>query len=318
MNKEILLESILKNSLSEKSKFNINESLSVSLTDSLKESNVDTDSNVDIDTYELFVKEVISDNIRTMLAYDICDVTPISSPKTIVLARESNKDKFKIISKSVEVQNTKCSFEITHEAIEDLKAISGNTTLFTNYMAAFTKNKQNAEFMKYIKDNAVKVDDFTLPKEAKENNEINLFYINKKVNDLISDMNKENFKTYDAFCILPSSQSGGILGLGSTYSKSVGILDDNSRSTLFYLGEINNVEYYINPDPKETDTIIGLHSKKEKGVSSLLFFPYNYIVNVADRVTDDHIIYNVWCRNLWTLNPMHTPDKPMLVKLKFL
>ena len=298
MTENEIFEVLLKNSLNELKKVvNLNES-------------------VEIEPYEKMLGDIIRDNIKTYIAYDIADVQPQNTPNGIMLARPTRLDKFEIIKKSISVKTKKNSYKVTQEFIDDLNAVSGTTEIFQDFVISKTKNDETMDLVNFLKTNAIAVSNLTLPQEAKENNETNLFYINKKVNDEIIKLNKTNFRTFDGFCILPQSQAGGILGMSFTYSKINQQLSSLNRANNFYLGSVNNVKYYLNPDSSADDVIVGLNSKIERGVSSLIYCPYSIMTNSALDNNTGEKIYNIWVRDLYEINPLHSTTNPLLVKFK--
>lgn len=295
---------------------NLNEIQEKLLENSINSKSLNETNSADLENYDQLIGNIIKDTIRTHIGYDICDVQVLKGPQGKVFARASRLDKFEILSKNVITEAEKTDVEISPEALDDLVALTSSSNLFTDFVVSSTKRKSGLKLIKFLTDNAEVVGNLTLTGESLDNNETNLFYINKKVNDEIGKMNKQNFRTYDAFCILPYNQVGGILGLSFTYSKIADQANDHDRATGYFLGKINNVRYYINPDENATDVIVGLNSKVETGNSAVIFSPYNIIINSAISPENGHKTYHVWVRNGYTLSPLHTTANPMLVKFK--
>lgn len=290
--------------------------LSEILLENAKKEKLFETASSDIENYEEFLNSVISDNIRTFIGYDIADVQPLKQPTGRIFARSSRLDKFEIVSKPVTCTEKKSTIEISQEAQDDLKALTGSDELLTNFIVAKTKRDESLALVAALKAAAIPVNNITITGDNLNNHETNLFFISKKVNEEIAKMNKDNFKTYDAAVILPVNNAGGILGMSFTYSRSLNVVDDTNKARDYYLGSINQVSYYINPDPNETDVIITLNSKTDKGVSGLIYSPYNLIVTSSKHFETAHSFYNVFLRDAFTINPMHNTNSPFIVKFK--
>ncbi len=299
------------------------------LENSLKETSNLINEEVTTEYYQTMIGNVLKDKIRYGLFYNIADTQPLKQPMGVVFARIETTDdagniNFEIQKTLVNIQTHKVLTNITQEGLEDLLKLStyNNTeidnypALFENFVKTAAGHKEVTELLKIVKQNAIEKPALTLTgTEAAENGETNIFFIQKYVNELILQMNSNNFRTYDAFCLLPQSNVGGILGLGSTYSKIAQQTSD-SRAADYYLTTINNVKYYLNPDKNETNAIVGLHSTQERGCSALIYSPFSILTTNTTNPDNGERVLGIFVRSGLAINPLHTSENPLLVKFE--
>ncbi|AEF56848.1 hypothetical protein [Campylobacter phage vB_CcoM-IBB_35] len=293
------------------------------LENSLKETTNLINEGIDADFYQVMLGDILKDKIKSFIGHHIAEVQPMMQPSGYVFARQETQDTFKIIKKQIDVDTNKSIIKISQEAWEDLLNLSnlnkaGNEQtpeLFINWVKSSAAHKETEKIINLIKDNAVESVGIVLDdaNDSKQNAETNLFYISKKVNDLVIKMNTPNFRTYDSFCILPQTGVGGILSLSFTYSRIDDSTDEN-RANDYFLGKINNTRYYLNPNPNDNNAYVGLKSHKEKGVNSLIYSPYCMNLTTAYNYQSGERTVGIFTRNAYTIHPLHSPTTPMLYK----
>ncbi|EPY8037314.1 hypothetical protein ACXG0S_001894 [Campylobacter coli] len=293
------------------------------LENSLKETTNLISEGIDADFYQVMLGDILKDKIKSFIGHHIAEVQPMMQPSGYVFARQETQDTFKIIKKQIDVDTNKSIIKISQEAWEDLLNLSNlnkagdeqTPELFINWVKSSAAHKETEKIINLIKENAVDAGNLTLDdtNDAKQNAETNLFYISKKVGDLVIKMNSPNFRTYDSFCILPQTGVGGILSLSFTYSRIDDSTDEN-RANDYFLGKINNTRYYLNPNPNDNNAYVGLKSYKEKGVNSLIYSPYCMNLTTAYNYNSGERTVGIFTRNAYTIHPLHSPTTPMLYK----
>ena len=178
--------------------------------------------------------------------------------------------------------------------------------------ATFDETK---DFLKYITEQAVDTGTFTQPADSANNAEVALFSLVKYIGDKVIKINETFFRSYDGFCILPQKYADPILTLSFTYSRWDDS-DDKNKPCDYFLGKINNIKFYIHPDPKAEDCVVGIKSKSDKGVSSIIYTPYDVIITKAANSEDGVKTFGVFLRNGFVVNPLHTKEAPLLYKFK--
>lgn len=299
------------------------------LENSLKETSNLINEEVTAEYYQTMIGNILKDKIRYGLFYNIADVQTLKQPLGAVFARVESTDdagniSFEIQKTLVNIQTHKVLTNISQEGLEDLLQLStyNNTevdnypALFENFVKTAAGHKEVTELLKIVKDTAVQKDALTITgTEAEDNGETNIFFIQKYVNELILQMNSNNFRTYDAFCLLPQKNVGGILGLGSTYSKMAQQTNE-IRAVDYYLTTINNVKYYLNPDKTETNAIIGLHSSQERGCSALIYSPFSILTTNTTNPDNGERVLGIFVRSGLAINPLHSTENPLLMKFE--
>lgn len=293
------------------------------LENSLKETTNLISEGIDADFYQVMLGDILKDKIKSFIGHHIAEVQPMMQPSGYVFARQETQDTFKIIKKQIDVDTNKSIIKISQEAWEDLLNLSnlnkaGNEQtpeLFINWVKSSAAHKETEKIINLIKMNAVEANGIVLDdaNDSKQNAETNLFYISKKVGDLVIKMNTPNFRTYDSFCILPQTGVGGILSLSFTYSRIDDSTDEN-RANDYFLGKINNTRYYLNPNPNDNNAYVGLKSHKEKGVNSLIYSPYCMNLTTAYNYESGERTVGIFTRNAYTIHPLHSATTPMLYK----
>lgn len=293
------------------------------LENSLKETTNFINEGIDADFYQVMLGDILKDKIKSFLGHHIAEVQPMMQPSGYVFARQETQDTFKIIKKQIDVDTNKSIIKISQEAWEDLLNLSNlnkagesrTPDLFISWIKSSAAHKETEKIIDLFKNDAVDAGNLTLndTNDAKQNAETNLFYITKKVSDLVIKMNAPNFRTYDSFCILPQTGVGGILGLSFTYSRIDDSTDEN-RANDYFLGKINHTRYYLNPKPDDNNAYVGLKSHKEKGVNSLIYSPYCMNLTTTYNHNSGERTVGVFTRNSYTIHPLHSPTTPMLFK----
>lgn len=299
------------------------------LENSLKETSNLLNEEVTAEYYQTMIGNILKDKIRFGLFYNIADTQVLSQPVGVVFARVESVDDagnlgFEIKSQTIEINTYKTLTNITQEALEDLLKLSTYNqsstdeypALFENFVKSAAGHKEVTELLKIVEAKATQANALTLTgSDASDNGETNIFYIQKYVNELIIQMNADNFRTYDAFCILPQKNIGGILGLGTTYSK-LSQQNADTRAHDYYLTTINNVKYYLNPNKTATSAYVGLHSSVERGTSALIYSPFSILTTNTTNPDSGERVLGVFVRSGLAINPMHSDTTPMLMKFE--
>lgn len=279
--------------------------------------------------YQTMIGNLLRDKIRYGLFYNIADVQAMQQPVGMVFAKrrvvdptDPSKSTLEVISTKAEVQTFTDTASISQDAYEDMLRVStyngaDDTTIFEEFVKSIAGYQEVETLLKKIMNEAKVETALTLDPDASSSAETNIFVIHKYVNELILKMNSVNFRTYDAFCILPSKNIGGILGLGTTHSK-LSTQGEDERSHDYYLTTINNVKYYQNPDATSTTALVGLHSSKEKFSNSLVYCPFSVLTSATDDPDSGHKFLTVKIRSDLVINPLHdkNANNPLLIKFE--
>jgi|LWDU01.1.fsa_nt_gi hypothetical protein len=138
------------------------------------------------------------------------------------------------------------------------------------------------------------------------NAETSLFEITQRVQELVLKMNTPQYRTYDAFVILPYTAAATI----SALTKYIGQEENQSR---LIVSKIGKTTYYVNPSVSATKAYVGLHSNGEAS-SSIIVGDYQREIltsTFVESFQDNIAIVN---RYATAVNPLSTSGKEMLME----
>ena len=259
---------------------------------------------IDQENYEKLISKIIEDKMKNSLAYKICEIQPLTSPVGVVLSSKFT-NKLVVSKTKVEAETHKVKTEITQEALDDLTAISGSYDILTNFLRK-ASDKENQSFIDFLDTNAVVSSNIQYDATAKPNAETRLFYLIEKIGDIAATINKDSYKTYTSFCILPYKLAGSILAMSYTSN-----FDDEDLN----LGTYKKIKFFLNPDVTKDWVYVGLTQPDDPGSSSVIFSPYQYLAAKGTDPENGKEIVNVFNRYKITMNPL---DTQMVHKFKVL
>lgn len=260
---------------------------------------------IDQENYEKLISKIIEDKMKNSLAYKICEIQPLTSPVGVVLSSKFT-NKLVVSKTKVEAETHKVKTEITQEALDDLTAISGGYDILTNFLRKASDKEENQSFIDFLDANAVVSSNIQYDATAKPNAETRLFYLIEKIGDIAATINKDSYKTYTSFCILPYKLAGSILAMSYTSN-----FDDEDLN----LGTYKKIKFFLNPDVTKDWVYVGLTQPDDPGSSSVIFSPYQYFAAKGTDSENGKEIVNVFNRYKITMNPL---DTQMVHKFKVL
>ncbi len=292
---------------------------------SLNENTTDDISNTDN-----IIGSLIKEKYNDSLAYQICDVQPLTTPygKLFVSKIEDDTSDFKIVQKEVQVGLDIIQTSFTQEVLQDMNSMFSQSakTSAARVVSGESHKAENKKIINFLLTESTTLEAVTV--QDPENLESVLLQVSKKVSESVIEMNRENYKTLDSFCILGKDFAAAVLG-------SFDFMTEGNEKSLF-VGRVGRTDYYVNPFSNtasqftddfdyayesEDSTIpdycfVGLKSKTH-GQSSLTFCPYKY---EAEYVTDpDTLELILFIRNRYGLvtSPFHEPLKNRSMLHKF-
>jgi len=264
----------------------------------------DTDENLSIDG--VFQQGAVS-SLMSM----ICSIAPIHGPtgKLFNIKRKAGTDDFELVKSDALIHTTpaiKTGF--SQEAYQDiLSQYGGEANKIVGKIFRSISNEKENEYL-LAKLDAVAKDAGALVLTDAKNAESNLFEVTQKVHELVLAMNSKNFRTYQAFAVLPAKSLASIMAL----SNYAGALQKNERG--LFISQIGQTKFYMNPNPLSDTAYVGLKDAEEGGRSSLTFSPYMSEITSAtdpDTGNDSFFIHN---RFALTVSPLHEVGNEMLYK----
>lgn len=240
----------------------------------------------DIAQTDEIINAIIETKQYESLAYQICQVAPIHGPTggTFALVYESDKWQLKRGEVVVE-EDPMINTGFTKEAMQDLYTQFGKSA--TQFLArAFGGLSNMNENKRLLKQMAVFADSSAnLKLSSSGNAETSLYQIQKKVAEIVIQINASSFKSLDTFVVLPAAQAAYVMALSDR-------MTNNKVAKGLYLGSNGRTNYYLNPDPSVTDIFVGVYSNTP-GLSSMIMSPYFHTIRVATNPeTGNETIFN--------------------------
>jgi len=282
----------------------------------------------DVSLVNTMLSDLINEKYNSSLAYQICEVFPISSSQGSIYASKKNLNgDMEIVKKEIfpTIKNLETGF--TLEALEDIRHTFGKDIkkLSKMVLGGISEGEENQTLIDFL-DNESEIKTF-LTLSNPNNLRTSIYEISKKVSDSIIEMNKESYNTLDGFCILSPSWASSILG------SSLSISEGDKR--LLFVGKVGRCNYYVNPIPPGNQfdgafnsafannqnanieyNYVGLMSEVS-GHSSIVFSPHSYEIKyVTDPQTGNNKIF-IYNRYDINTSPLHNPSEGISMLHKF-
>ena len=227
-------------------------------------------TNADIGTADFSFNTLIEtfEELPTIsLLRAVAAVVPMkmSTGSIINLKRDAATNSFKTVQAALTI-NTASSNPIqsglSMEALRDLynQYQLDGYKIAANLLKGITDQAENDAFLAFLNANSLNTPVLTLT--APGNAEQNLFEITQRVQELVIKMNTPNFRTFDAFAILPYKVAAAISAL-SGYARG----DDDTEDRLI-VNKMGKTRYYVNPDVGATQAYVGLGSRDKSSMGS--------------------------------------------------
>tara|TARA_B100000586_G_scaffold258935_1_gene223883 strand:+ start:170 stop:1045 length:876 start_codon:yes stop_codon:yes gene_type:complete len=273
--------------------------------------------NDDIGTADFSFNKLIQtfEELSTIsLIRDIATVVPMKmSTGTIInIRRNASTNSFETVEATLTI-NTATSDPIQSgisiEAITDLKNQYGldGYKMAANMLKGITDAAENTAFITFLDSNSLATPVLTL--SDSNSAEPSLFEITQRVQELVIKMNTPNYRTFDAFAILPYKNAASISAL-SHYVRG-----DEEMKKALVVNKIGRTTYYVNPDVTTTTAYVGLsdHSKKTVGASSVIMgtFPQELLKSTYVESFQSNI--GLLNRYATAVNPLSDSGAEMLM-----
>tara|TARA_B100000959_G_C14991875_1_gene628302 strand:+ start:1785 stop:2678 length:894 start_codon:yes stop_codon:yes gene_type:complete len=248
------------------------------------------------------------------LIREIAAVVPMkySTGQIINIRRQGATNSFETVKSTLTV-NTATSDPIqtgiSVEVIQDLQNQYGldGYKIAANLLRGITDNDENTAFLTFLDANSLATPVLTLTDAASA--ETSLFEITQRVQELVIKMNTPNFRTFDAFVILPYKNAASISAL-SSYVREKELTEER-----LIVNRIGKTKYYVNPDVTATTAYVGLsdHDKNSLGASSVIMgtFPQELLRSGVQGTFQQNV--GLLNRYATAVNPLSTAGVEMLM-----
>ena len=235
-----------------------------------------------------------------------------STGKIVNIRKQAANDSFETVSANLTV-NTATSDPIqtglSLEAVTDLKNQYGldGYTIAGNLLKGIVDAAENTAFMTFLDSNSLSTTALTL--SDANSAEPSLFEITQRVQELVIKMNTPNFRTFNAFAVLPYKNAASISAL-SQYARG----DEETKKQLV-MSTIGQTKYYVNPDTTATTAYVGLKAKDKKsmGASSVIMGTFAQEILRSTHVESFQAKVGILNRYATAVNPLSDSGSEMLM-----
>lgn len=278
---------------------------------------VEETHNDDIGTADFSFNQVIKtfEQLHSIsLIRAIAAVVPMKmSTGTIInVRRNASTNSFETVEATLTINTATTnpiSSGISIEAIQDLKNQYGldGYKMAANMLKGITDKAESDAFITFLDTNALATPVLTL--SDANSAEPSLFEITQRVQELVIKMNTPNYRTFDAFAVLPYKNAASISAL-SQYARG----EEETKKALV-VNKIGSTMYYVNPDVTTTTAYVGLadHSKSSMGASSIIMgtFPQELLRSTHVESFQENV--GILNRYATALNPLSDTGAEMLM-----
>jgi len=219
--------------------------------------------NSDIGTADFSFNKLIDafEELPTVsLIRSIAAVVPMkmSTGSIINIRRNGVTNSFETVESTLTV-NTATSNPIqsglSMEALRDLHNQYGldGYVIAANLLKGITDKEENDAFITFLDANSLATPILTLTDPGSA--EMQLFELTQRVQELVIKMNTPDFRTYEAFTILPYKNAASISAL-SNYVRG-----EETEEKRLIINKMGKTMYYVNPDVTATKAFVGLHER---------------------------------------------------------
>ena len=235
-----------------------------------------------------------------------------STGKIVNIRKQAANNSFETVEANLTV-NTATSDPIqtglSLEAVTDLKNQYGldGYTVAANLLKGIVDAAENTAFMTFLDSNSLATPVLTL--SDANSAEPSLFELTQRVQELVIKMNTPNFRTFNAFAVLPYKNAASISAL-SQYARG----DEETKKQLV-MSTIGQTKYYVNPDTTATTAYVGLKSddKKSMGASSVIMGTFAQEILRSTHVESFQAKVGILNRYATAVNPLSVSGAEMLM-----
>lgn len=273
-----------------------------------------TSINIPSSETNLTADEMFQQSGIESLAMRICAVTPLQNPIGGVfnIKRKAGTNDLELVRKNVEVLPTELiKTGLSQEALQNIMNIFGkkSTQIIGNLFRGIANEIENTALLSLLRDKSKDYGELALSDSL--NFETNLGELMQRVNEIIIKMNQKNFRTYEAFAILPAVALTSIYSVGKLFNHH----EEFNENGLF-LTKIASTNFYLNPDVNDNYAYVGLNDFEDLGKSSLYFAPYQSQIIETNEYDTGNLVYFLINRFAISESPLHEVDDEMLYKFE--
>jgi len=260
------------------------------------------------------VIDIFSELPTSSILRNIAAVVPMkmSTGSVVNVRRNASTNSYETVEATLTVNTisaTPVSTGISVEVIQDLhnQYKEDGYKIAAGLLRGIIDKEENDALETFLSTNSLSTTALALT--STKNAEQALFEITQRVQELVLKMNTPNFRTYNAFVILPYKNAASVSSL-SKYLDG-----DTGDSNALVVSKVGKTTYYVNPDVTSTTVYVGLVETGDKvGASSIIMGDYVQEIVTANHAPSFQQRVGIINRYATVVNPLSTTGAEMLMK----
>jgi len=279
---------------------------------------IEKTTHADIGTADFSFNKVIDtfqELPTTSILRSIAAVVPMkmSTGSVINIRRNGVTNSFETVESTMTVNDVSAtplasglSVEVIHDLFRQYKESAYDYA--SALLRGIVDKAENDALITFLNTNSLNTTALVLTTPASA--EQTLFELTQRVQELVLKMNTPDFRTYEAFAILPYKYAASISAL-QTY---IGAKDENEKRLI--VSKIGKTIFYVNPDTTATKVYVGLadHDKKSIAASSIIVGDYQQEILRSTFVESFQENIGILNRYATVVNPLSTTGREMLME----
>lgn len=237
----------------------------------------------------------------------------LNGPNAGIFNLTDDGQDLKLVRENLNVFPSKAiNTHITQESLQDLVRMYGEQPAYkyvSRMLRGLCNMQENEKTLEFLRANSI--DDGPLELSDKLNAETQMFEITNKVQRLCLKMNSLTQRTFSAFAIIPYSHVSSIM---TTYAYTTG--DNTTDINELLVADFALMKYYVNPDPNDTYSYVGLRSAVQPYCSSAFFGEFTNDLQLVHDYNTGNLVFYIYNRFGICKSPLSTDDNPMLYKFE--
>jgi hypothetical protein len=277
---------------------------------------IEKTTHTDIGTADFSFNKVIDafqELPTTSILRSIAAVVPMkmSTGSVINIRRNGVTNSFETVESTMTVNDVSAtplasglSVEVIHDLFRQYKESAYDYA--SALLRGIVDKAENDALITFLNTNSLNTTALVLT--APSSAEQTLFELTQRVQELVLKMNTPDFRTYEAFAILPYKYAASISAL-QTY---IGAKDKDEKRLI--VSKIGKTIFYVNPDTTATKVYVGLAVNGSIAASSIIVGDYQQEILRSTFVESFQENIGILNRYATVVNPLSTSGREMLME----
>jgi hypothetical protein len=277
---------------------------------------IEKTTHTDIGTADFSFNKVIDafqELPTTSILRSIAAVVPMkmSTGSVINIRRNGVTNSFETVESTMTVNDVSAtplasglSVEVIHDLFRQYKESAYDYA--SALLRGIVDKAENDALITFLNTNSLNTTALVLT--APSSAEQTLFELTQRVQELVLKMNTPDFRTYEAFAILPYKYAASISAI-QTY---IGAKDKDEKRLI--VSKIGKTIFYVNPDTTATKVYVGLAVNGSIAASSIIVGDYQQEILRSTFVESFQENIGILNRYATVVNPLSTTGREMLME----